>query len=125
MNKYSEDIFKLNNGILINDGLNCHGDGYIFDYEVRTEESMKLMKLIDQIDGLSIDKIPAEYLKIKQELINLNLKNPIDKISYHYYTSYENIINSDYYDQYQLKEENTILKCLNEIQMNKINNFKI
>ena len=69
------------------------GDGYVFDYENRDEKSMKLMQLIDQIDELTSEEISSEYLKIKQELLNLNMKNPIDKISYHYYSSYKNVIN--------------------------------
>ena len=118
-------IFNLTNEMLNDEDLKHFGDGYVFDYENRDEKSMKLMQLIDQIDELTSEEISSEYLKIKQELLNLNMKNPIDKISYHYYSSYKNVINSSYYHQYKLKEENTLLKCLNEVQINKINNFEI
>ena len=118
-------IFNLTNEMLDDENLKYFGDGYVFDYENRDEKSIKLMQLIDQIDELTHEEISSDYLKFKQELLNLNMKNPIDKISYHYYSSYKNVINSSYYYQYKLKEENTLLKCLNEIQINKINNFEV
>lgn len=120
MEEYPENIFNLTDEMLINEEITYFGNGYVFNYENRTEKSMRAMQLIDEIDGTSTD-----YLKIKHELLNLDLENPLDEISYHYYSSYKNIINSSYYHQYRLKEENTLLSCLNEIQINKLNNFEI
>lgn len=120
LEEYPTNIFNITDKQLTNEEIKYFGNEYVFNYETRTEKSIQAMQLIDKIDERSPD-----YLKIKHELLNLNLKNPIDEISYHYYTSYKNAINSSYYHQYLQKEENALLSCLNEIQINKLNNFEI
>lgn len=97
-------------------------DGKVFDYGYRSENALKLIELIDEIHS---NKTIESFLKIKHEIMKLNFKNLIDDVSYHYYTSYNNIISSSYYFEYLLKEENIRLKCLNEIHLNRLNNYEV
>lgn len=120
----NENIFNLDNA-KITPILSEIKNEYVFDYENRSKDAITLMKLIDELQEMPVNEISDSFLKVKHELMNLNFKNLIDEVSYHYFTSYENIINSSYYFEYVIKEENTRLKCLNEILLNGLSKYVV
>lgn len=117
----SKDIFNLTQNQLTEFNL-VKIENQVFDYEYRSENVLKLMELIDEMES---SQEFDSFLEVKHKLMKLNFKNMIDELSYHYYTSYNNIIDSSYYFEYILKEENTRLKCLNDIHLNKLNGYDV
>lgn len=127
LNIFNQDSYKLcslanidvfNSDIHVLKTLNLEikevHNSLIYDYSFRDDDVLKLMKLVDECDSKS-------FLNIKFELSNLNIKFLSQKISYHYFTAYKNILSSNSYDEFILKEHNDKLQCLNAFYLNRIN----
>lgn len=110
------DVFNLDMDVLktLNMRIKEVDNSLIYDYSFRDDDVLKLMKLVDQCDSKS-------FLNVKSELSNLNIKFLSQKTSYHYFSAYKNILNSNSYDEFILKEHNDKLQCLNAFYLNRIN----
>lgn len=94
--------------------INVVKDSLIYDCTYSNTDIIKLISLIDECDSNS-------FLEVKLELLKFDIKKFMQHISYHYFSSYENIISSRDYIEFNLKEYNTKLHCLNAFYLNKIN----
>lgn len=120
--KYGTDnIFNLNPDML--EGFNYVQveENLIFNYESRSEEALNLINIIDDLNKLGEDDISSKFLKTKNELKQMEFLNLIDEVSFYYYSSYQNILESSSFYEYLLKEQITRLNCLNSFYLNKLN----
>ena len=78
----------------------------------------KLIKLIDELESNFNNEV---FLHVKHELTNIKPDNLIDEVSYHYYSSYNNILNSENCTEFLINDENTRLNNLNNFYLNRLN----
>lgn len=117
-----EKIFNLTGNMISDLNAEIFDEKEIFTYGTKSEKTIKLMQIIDSLDNVDIEDITSVFLKSKSELMELEFNNLIGEVSYHYYSSYMNIIRSSTFHEYKLKEQNTRLSCLNGFYLNKFNN---
>lgn len=110
------DIFNLSNTVIkrVDFKVNIVEDSLIYDYTNRNDNIKKLISLIDACDYSS-------FFEIKSQLMKFKAINLMQQVSYHHYTSYQNIITSRDFMEFELKEYNTRLHCSNIFFLNKIN----
>lgn len=117
-----EKIFNLTGDMLCEFNTDRFCEKVIFTYGTKSENTSKLIQIIDDLDNLDVEDITFLFLKSKSKLMELEFNNLIDDVSYHYYSSYMNIISSSSFHEFKLKEQNTRLSCLNGFYLNKLNN---
>ena len=116
-----EAIFNLIPDMLIDFNFEMVDESLVFQYGCKSENINTLIKLIDDLNDYDVEDITSKFLKTKAKLKSMEFKNLIDEVSYHYFTSYWNIIESSSYYEFKLKERNTQLDCLNAFYLNKLN----
>ena len=117
----AENIFNLPKDIIDDFDCEINKENLIVKYGFKSKEVCSLIEKIDNLNKLDGEDITLKFLKTKSEIKKLKFKNLIDEVSYNYYTSYLNIINSSTFHEYKLKEQNTQLECLNSFYLNKLN----
>lgn len=118
-----EDIFNLSSVLMsdFNFKVETITDNLIFDYYNREDNADKLMNLIDYLTDN-----PIMFSHVKTKLLDLKFKNLIDEVSYYYYVAYNNVISSNSYIEFKLKEDECDLDFLNSFYLNKLdNNYEI
>lgn len=115
-----ENIFNLKKEMLsrFNTILN---EKLILNYGTQPENIKELIQIIEELNDLNCEDISSLFIKSKFKLLQMEFNNLIDEVSYHYYTSYLNILNSNDYNEFKIKEENTRLNCLTGFYLNKFN----
>lgn len=116
----AKTIFNISKDMYEEFSISTPKEKLIFDYGHESENIYKLIKMIDDLNDLN-DDVTHKFLKIKSKIKKMKFKNLIDEISYHYYSSYMNIISSSNFYEFKLKEHNTQLECLIGNNLNKLN----
>ena len=114
----AQNIFNLTSEMLKSDIVSGK---LIYSYETKSDDVFRLIQLINDLNKFDNEDIALKYLNIKSELKKMKFNNLLDTVSYHYYSSYENILNSSSFYEFKLKEENTRLNCLIRFYLNKLN----
>lgn len=117
-----ENIFNLTKKMLTDFNTAMIDEKSHINYGARSDKVLKLIQIIDGLNKNYSTDITSLFLKSKFELKELEFNNLIDEVSYHYYSSYTNIIQSSSFHEFKLKELNTRLNCLNGFYLNKFNN---
>lgn len=117
----AENIFNLTPAMLEEFNTTFQEEKLIFDYEHQSENVYEIIEIIDDLDKFDTGDITSKFLNAKSKLEKLKTENLINELSYHYYTSYMNAINSSSFHEFKLKEQNTQLECLTGIYLNKLN----
>lgn len=113
------DIFNLSEDLMLdfNFKVKTITNNLIFEYYSRTEDSCILMELIDYLNYN-----PMMFAHVKTKLRDLKFKNLVDEVSYYYFIAYNNILSSNNYVEFELKENMSDLEFLNSFYLNKLNN---
>lgn len=118
----AENIFNLSWELLEDLNMDIINNETIYAYGFRSENVNKLIQIIDELNKPDGMDMTLRFLKSKSELKKIEFNNLIDEVSYYYYSSYQNILNSSSFYEFKLKEQNTRLNCLNGFYLNKFNN---
>lgn len=117
----SENIFNLTNEMFKDLNYITLEEKTILGYDSKSKDINKLIQIIDNLDKLDEEDVSFKFLNAKSKLQEMKFKNLSDEASYHYYSSYLNILSSSSYYEYKLKNRNTQLNCLNSFYLNKLN----
>lgn len=121
-NKFT-NIFKLNNidfNTLNFRFITLFSDDIISFGNHFNKNELRLMEIIDNINDNEI----IDFEQLKKNVSNFFNYNLVDRISFFYYSKCKNIVESETYEEYKLKEENDYLKQISNCYLDELRYIK-